>query len=145
MLAVGAVRTGVISLSKAIATNAVGNGIAGATGRAVQGKLDGVPATAAQMTSAGIGNATGTLLASGVGVALGDFSSAASQAAATKMASAPVNTPAGIGSHIANTTAPVGFGAQQGVGQAAASQAGQAVVQGAVNLEQARHDEAQNR
>jgi RHS repeat-associated protein len=145
MLAVGAVRTGVMSISKAVATNVAANGVAGATGRAVQGKLDGAPATTAQIVSAGVGNATGTLLANGVGVALGDFSRAASQAAATKMASAPINSPAGVGSHIVNTTASVGIGAQQGTGQAAASQAGQAVVQGAVNLEQAKYDEVQNR
>ncbi|NMW24337.1 RHS repeat-associated core domain-containing protein [Rhodanobacter denitrificans] len=142
MLAVSAVRTGVMSVTKAVAANVVVNGVAGAGGRAVQGHMDGTPATSTQIAAAGLGNAAGTLAANTTGVLLGDFSQAASQGAAANMSSAAINSPAGIGAHIANNTAAVGIGAQQSVGQAAASQGGQAVAQGMVAAEQKKIEEA---
>ncbi|MDE2156609.1 MAG: hypothetical protein KGJ32_12055 [Xanthomonadaceae bacterium] len=140
-LAVAGIESGAITVTRALVSNAVVNGVAGGTGRAVQGHLDGNPATNGQIATAAVGNAVGTVVANGIGVAAGDFAQAASKGAAVRMSSASVDSPAGIGATIVNTTAPVGIGTKQSVTAAAASQAGQATAQGVVATVQAKVDE----
>jgi RHS repeat-associated protein len=141
MLAIAAVRAGISSTATAVTINVAANGVAGAGGRAIQGKLDGQPATSGQIISSGIGSAVGTLTANGIGYLAGDFSQAVTQGAAAKMMGAAIDSPAGIGAHITSTTAAVGIGTEQSLGQAAFSQAGQAVAQGAISIEQKKIEE----
>jgi len=120
-----AVRTGLISTSTAITVNVAVSGAAGAAGRAEQGQLDGQPATTSQIVTAGLASAVGTGTANGIGAIMGDFTQVATQGAAVKIASAPVNSPAGIGAHIVNATRSVGIGTGQTAGQTATSQLAQ--------------------
>jgi RHS repeat-associated protein len=135
-----AVRTGLISTSTAITVNAAIGGGAAAAGRIEQGKMDGKPATTSQVVSAGVGGAVGTAAANGIGAAMGDFSQAAAQGAAVKIAGAPINSPAGIGAHIVNATQSVGIGTAQTAGQVAVSQGSQVVTQQGVAAAQAKFD-----
>lgn len=137
LLATAAVSAGTVTVGTAVTVNVVANGAIGAAGRAVQGAIEGKPATTSQLVVAGVGNAAGVAVTNGLGAVLGDFSEAAAQGAIQNLTKAAVNSPEGIGSHIAGTTISTGnVGVGQSAGQAVTSQAAQAFGQQATAVEQ---------
>jgi RHS repeat-associated protein len=121
----GAASAGTITVGQAVLRQAAVSGATAAAQSAAGDVANGkIPSGQAAVNAAGAGIA-GSLISSGFSSVAGDFAGASANNAMKDMSNAAINTPAGIGSTIANTTKAIGSTAMPPSAlQSAASQAG---------------------
>lgn len=121
----GAASAGTITVGQAVLRQAAVSGATAAAQSAAGDVANGkTPSGQAAVNAAGAGIA-GSLVSSGFSSAAGDFAGASANNAMKDMSNAAINTPAGVGSTIANTTKAIGSTTvAPSALQSAASQAG---------------------
>ncbi|WP_250633513.1 RHS repeat-associated core domain-containing protein [Pinirhizobacter soli] len=119
----GAAEAGTITVGQAVLRQAAVSGTVGA-GQSVAGNIaDGKPVSGQAAVNAAGANIVGSVVTSGISLSAGDFSNASTAGALQEISNAAVNTPAGLGGTIANTTRTMGNVTQaRSAAQAAASQ-----------------------
>ncbi|MBM7128794.1 RHS repeat-associated core domain-containing protein [Dyella mobilis] len=119
----GAATAGTITVTQAVLRQAAISGTVGAASSAANDIAGGKKPSAQAALNAAGANIAGSFLSSAISSAAGDFAGATANGAMNDMSQAAINTPAGIGTTISNTTKSVGDTAvRPGILQATASQ-----------------------
>jgi RHS repeat-associated protein len=134
---------GSVTVGQAVLRQAAVSGAVGAASSAANDVASGKPVSGQSAVNAAGANIAGSLVSSGISSVAGDFAGASGNSAMRNMFGAAVNTPAGIGGTVANTTQAVGnIATAPSMMQSAASQsakigdAGAAVVEKKLNEDQ---------
>ncbi|TPG08492.1 RHS repeat-associated core domain-containing protein [Rhodanobacter glycinis] len=114
---------GSVTVGQAVLRQAAVSGAVGAASSAANDVASGKPVSGQSAVNAAGANIAGSLVSSGFSGVAGDFAGASENSAMRNMSGAAVNTPAGIGGTVANTTRAVGStAAAPSMMQSAASQ-----------------------
>jgi RHS repeat-associated protein len=115
--------SGTLTVGQAVLRQAAVSGAVGAASSAAGDVANGKPVSGQSAVNAAGANIAGSLVSSAISRVAGDFAGASGNSAMRNMSGAPANTPAGIGSTVANTTRAVGSAAATpSMMQSAASQ-----------------------